>query len=862
VPFNLIRRFIFSRAAAHIVSWPRAIAILASLASIGSVHAQVSYIGEYSFSVSAGDFFRSGLTSESAAIEAALSFGTASRCNVSLVNVTDWSTGGYDTAPVEGVETGASRSFNIYFNTYDSGICYDVTQSSSYTLRRQRLVCSSTQMFVDPKCVNLTPVVAHGQKGANLGPSCPSCGQPINPSTGNMWHVEKDYASSSTPQQLVVERTYNSVPYMRDYSMLRSFGLGWTHHYDSFLRPGPTLPDFRERKCWRRSDTQEIFCEWIVFTPSAIPESVTILRGDGKSYVFRRNGNEWIGDADTNDRISPVFDSTATAVLEWKYITGNGDVAERYDANGLLLSIALRSGNVQRFTYSTGQSNDTGVRRFPADAPVCTQTQAGTAVAANQLLCVTDNWGRQLNFKRDLSGRIVEAIDPAGRSTVYEYDGISAGCMPENPTGPACAANNLTKVTYPDGKSRTYIYNESSNINGGAACTYKVPLGVGLGHLPNSMTGLVDENGVRHINWTYDCSGRATASELANGVEHVKLAYNINTDGSATTTVTHLVGDPAAPQSTTRTFTALSFLGVIKNNSISGTCVECGPIASRTYDANGNVARAVDFNGAITTYVYDLSRNLETARTEASGTTVARTTTTAWHSLYRMPVQVAEPKRLTTYTHDDSGNVLTRVEHATTDLNGATGLAATVTGAPRTWSYTYNSSGNLTKVTGPRTDLADVTTYDYDSAGNLISVTNAAGHVTTLSNYDAHGRVGQIAAPNGTVTNLNYTVRGWLAAHSVTDGSVTETTNYEYDGTGQVKKVTMPDGAWTSYTYDAAHRLTGIADQTGNSVTYTLDLTGNRVREQVADPGGTLRRQIARVFDTTNRLKQQTGGGQ
>ncbi|NHZ84236.1 hypothetical protein F2P44_34125 [Massilia sp. CCM 8695] len=64
----------------------------------------------------------------------------------------------------------------------------------------------------------------------------------------------------------------------------------------------------------------------------------------------------------------------------------------------------------------------------------------------------------------DVKGRIAEMIDPAGKSTLYEYDGASGGCIPGNEASVACKANNLTKVTYPDGKSQTYWYNEASRI--------------------------------------------------------------------------------------------------------------------------------------------------------------------------------------------------------------------------------------------------------------------------------------------------------------------------------------------------------------------------------------------------------------
>jgi YD repeat-containing protein len=834
---------------------------------VGTANAATpSYIGPWKYSTSVpGGGSAGDIGTEAAAFSAAIAdtlVKSPSICNMSLGGAaSEWTSTQFDPAPVDGVETGATRyqSINYQMN------CPTSTVNNSYaTVVRRRTVCASWQRFWDNKCVGITEISRHAQKGSNMGPTCntPHCGQPINPSTGNMWHIEPDYAAAHSPGSLNITRFYNSNPAVRERSPVRSFGAGWTHRYDSWLRQIAKLPNSGETKCYYRNDTYEYFCESPFVELSAIPESVAVTRGDGKSTVFQRSGNQWFGEADANDRLTPVFDASFSIVLRWEYRTAQGDSTERYDANGLLTSITERNGEAQRLTYSTGQSNDTAVSRFPADAPVCGVVLPGDVLPANRLLCVTDSWGRQLHFKYDANGRVSAITDPANQVTAYEYDGPSGGCFPANPTSRACSANNLTKVTYPDGKSRVYYYNESSRINDGAACSYVVPSGGGFGHLLNSMTGLVDENAVRHISWTYDCVNMATSSQLANGVEKVELSYVITANSAATTYVTHKIGDPVAPQTTSHTFRATAVLGTIKNNYVDSPCVECGSIYSRTFDANGNIKAATNFISSLTTYVYDLARNLETSRVEASGTPAARTITTAWHPTYRLPTQIAEPKRLTTYTHDAMGNVLTRTEQATTDLTGAAGLAASLTGTARTWTYTYNPMGQLTTVSGPRSDVPSTTTYAYDAMGRLISVTNPKGHVTTLSNYDAHGRAGQIVAPNGVVTNLSYTPRGWLALRTVSSGSDSETTSYDYDGTGQLKKVTMPDGTWVSYTYDDAHRLTNIVDSLGNSVVYTLDLTGNRLKEKVSDPGGTLRRQISRVFDDVNRVKEQTGGGQ
>jgi YD repeat-containing protein len=71
--------------------------------------------------------------------------------------------------------------------------------------------------------------------------------------------------------------------------------------------------------------------------------------------------------------------------------------------------------------------------------------------------------------------------------------------------------------------------------------------------------------------------------------------------------------------------------------------------------------------------------------------------------------------------------------------------------------------------------------------------------------------------------------------------------------------VQLPDATTLGYTYDTAHRLTGITDARGNSIAYTLDNAGNRIDEQVRDSTGALRRSISRTFDALSRLQQITG---
>ncbi|WP_284569478.1 RHS repeat domain-containing protein [Xanthomonas graminis] len=186
--------------------------------------------------------------------------------------------------------------------------------------------------------------------------------------------------------------------------------------------------------------------------------------------------------------------------------------------------------------------------------------------------------------------------------------------------------------------------------------------------------------------------------------------------------------------------------------------------------------------------------------------------------------------------------------------------------------------GLVKEVNGPRADVNDITLYTYriddDVAcvsssiicshrkGDLWKVTNALGQVTEYLSYDGAGRVRSIKDANGTITDYTYHPRGWLTASKVrgaddTSESDDRITSIDYWPTGLVKQVTQPDGAFTAFTYDAAHRLTDIADNAGNTLHYTLDNAGNRVKEDTKDASGTLKRTLSRVYNQLGQLATQ-----
>jgi YD repeat-containing protein len=164
------------------------------------------------------------------------------------------------------------------------------------------------------------------------------------------------------------------------------------------------------------------------------------------------------------------------------------------------------------------------------------------------------------------------------------------------------------------------------------------------------LTGITNENNERYVTWVFDAQGRAISSELAGNVDKVALAYN--TDGSVTVT------NPLGKQ-TTYVFDVIH--NVKKLTQVIGhPSASCaGANKAYSYDANGYIASKTDWKGNITTYLHN-ARGLETSRTDASGTPQARTTVTEWHATFRLPVRVTEPNRVTEYTYDSSGKLLSK----------------------------------------------------------------------------------------------------------------------------------------------------------------------------------------------------------
>lgn len=625
---------------------------------------------------------------------------------------------------------------------------------------------------------------------------CGNVGNPVNPATG----IKRQCEDADIGEGLLqYKRTYlSATPLLR-----RVTGVRWHTTFSQRISLGITP-------------------NWSM---------AMIRRADGQIFSFARTSPsaDWVGDADINYKLATLTPSNGYS------LTTPDQTVETYDSNGLLLSITQVDGRAVLLNYAPNPP--------PGEDPA--------------LLTVTDDFGRSLSFTYYPSnaptgaGDVATITDSAGRVVTYGYD----------------AKHNLTSVTFHDGSVRTYVYNEQNltqNTN-----------------LPHALTGIVDENGDRYATYGYNSSERVISTEHAGSVD--KFQFNYVSLNSFTT-----ITDPFGVN---HNIFFQTDHGVHRPTTIAPKCTTCGygSTISMEYDSNGNRTSETNANGNQTTFTYDTNRNLQTERIEAANDTTGkkRTIQTDWDPNFRSP---AERRVL-----DSTGALKAKTNWSYNARNQVSTITATdpsvVPNATRTAAYTYCEQADVTAGTCPFVGLLksidgplasipnDLTTYAYrqtDAAacatapttceyrkGDLWKVTNALSQTVEVLKYDGAGRVLSVKDINDVITDFEYHPRGWLTARKVrgTDNAVEtddQITVIEYWPTGLVKKVTQPDGAFTSYTYDAAHRLTGIADNAGNTIAYTLNAVGERTQEDTKDSTGTLMRTLSRTYNTLGQLQTAT----
>jgi RHS repeat-associated protein len=466
---------------------------------------------------------------------------------------------------------------------------------------------------------------------------------------------------------------------------------------------------------------------------------------------------------------------------------------------------------------------------------------------------IYDDYNRQINLNRNGAGMITSVTDWAGRSVAYGYDG----------------SGNLTTVTDPRGNVIRYYYDSAGR-----------------------MTSASDRQNRNLFTNTYTSEGKVATSVLPSGTS-VTYAYNTDartvtaTDNNARTTKTYYDDKARPTQVTDQLGFNIYYTYGVEPLPLTATDKR-GHTTTFAYDSNGNMTSATYPNNKQITYTYDSNNHVTQVSDGRYG---------------------SSPK-ITSFTYDAAGNVLTKTEAGitVTTTYDDSGQPETATdGRGNTAVFEYDFAGNRTR---EENGTGAATTYAYDTLGRLTQTTDAAGKTkgytydnnnnvltavdaagTTVNQYDADNQLTQMTLPDGQSTQFGYNVAG--SQTSTTDpatnltsygydqyqnmvsrqDALTHTTQYAYDKLGRKTEETTPLGKvakWeydgngnltkridesnrnTLYEYDNMNRLTKATYPDSSIVTFGYDDRGNMT--QMVDPNGT----TTFSYDNFDRLIGET----
>lgn len=287
------------------------------------------------------------------------------------------------------------------------------------------------------------------------------------------------------------------------------------------------------------------------------------------------------------------------------------------------------------------------------------------------------------------------------------------------------------------------------------------------------------------------------------------------------------------------------------------------------YDKNGQIARQSNANGVVTDLTYHPRGWLltRTVRANADGTPSANdAVTTINYKAYGSVESITDPDGVkVTYTYD-AAHRLTDITDALNDrihytLDAAGNKTKEETFDPsgtvrRTLSRTYNTLGQLTKITDGLTNAVFNAAYSdsYDGNGNLIHSADALG-IQRKQSYDGLNRlVSTIDNYNGTdpatqnaQSVFAYDALDQLQGISDPDGL---STVYGHDGLGNSTSVQSPDTGTTGFEYDAAGNVTQRTDAKGITSSSTYDVLNRRTATTYADSS----LNVAYGFDEPNSV--------
>ncbi|MFI6910043.1 LamG-like jellyroll fold domain-containing protein [Nonomuraea sp. NPDC050394] len=435
---------------------------------------------------------------------------------------------------------------------------------------------------------------------------------------------------------------------------------------------------------------------------------------------------------------------------------------------------------------------------------------------------------------------------------------------------------------------------------------------------------------LKHYGARQDARHKLEKVTLPSGRVWATNSYDAATDRLKTHTDQHggawTVGEPSYDRTTgkstvTMTDPQQSTIKYVhdawRDSRLVSKIDQIGKETTFDYDTGGYLTRVVDPNEAVVTYANDSRGNVLT-------TTTCRTVSSCQTQRAEYHVNkdndfdprndrmvavrdgrsssATDNTYATTWDYNAFGEQIKQITPATTDFpqgrsttvaytdgtEPAVGGGITPAGLPKTmtdprgnsWSYRYNSAGDLGEQTDPE---GLVTKLGYDVLGRPGSSTVVSsafpGGVKTLFTYDVLGRPETLTEPGvkNEVSGVTHTKKikraydadGNPLSETVTDltgGDAARSTVYTYDGQGRLETVTGPEGGVVRQAWNTLGQLARVTDARGTVIENGYSKRGELIARTLKGwTGSPVNPQAARdvvleafAYDPGGRLATQT----
>jgi RHS repeat-associated protein len=474
-----------------------------------------------------------------------------------------------------------------------------------------------------------------------------------------------------------------------------------------------------------------------------------------------------------------LFAQDASGQIVGTSVPGFGSTSASYDSNGNLTRLADPLGNRIGLQYDLNFNQLTSLEDALGNVTANSldgrgnislstypdgTTERFTYDDQGNVVRTVNRRNQTIDYKVDTRGLVTRKELPDGSHTDYTYDVHGNLLTATDSHGTIAieydAANRLTRIAYPGGRSLEFTYDAAGHRTRAIDQS-----GFAINYRYDSATRLVETTdglGHRIVAYQYDAVGRLSREDRGNGTS---TTYEYDLAGQLLHLV-HRAPDDSVIERFDYMYDAIG--RVTSMTTLAGT-------TAYGYDATGQLTLVTLPGGRSITYEYDAMGNRVLTSDDGITTNYATNSLNAYTTAGGA-----------TFAYDQGGNLISRTQGGETTIYeyDAEGRLVGVVSPSGTWSYEYDALGNRTAVVhdGARTEylidptgLADIVA-EYDAGGLVAHYTQGLGLTSRVSaagaaayyQYDATGNTAALTGPNGTLAN-SYSYLPFGEALSVTE---------------------------------------------------------------------------------------------